>query len=58
MQPTPIVALIYDFDKTLSPQDMQEYGFLPGWASTPRVWRIAAALPPEPDRRRCWPICT
>ena len=25
----PIVALIYDFDKTLCTKDMQEYGFIP-----------------------------
>ena len=26
----PIVALIYDFDKTLSPRDQEEYSFMPG----------------------------
>ncbi len=26
----PIVALMYDFDKTLCTKDMQEYGFIPG----------------------------
>nr|WP_319488894.1 HAD family hydrolase [uncultured Caproiciproducens sp.] len=25
-----IVAILYDFDKTLSPKDMQEYAFIPG----------------------------
>ena len=39
----PIVALIYDFDKTLSPRDMQEYGYLPGIKMDPdRFWGLCA----------------
>jgi 2-hydroxy-3-keto-5-methylthiopentenyl-1-phosphate phosphatase len=30
MDTKPIVAIMYDFDKTLSPRDMQEYAFIPG----------------------------
>lgn len=30
LEKKPIVAIMYDFDKTLSPRDMQEYAFIPG----------------------------
>lgn len=30
MSEKPIIAIMYDFDCTLSPKDMQEYGFIPG----------------------------
>lgn len=38
MPKRPIAALIYDFDKTLSPRDMQEYSFLPGINVEPDVF--------------------
>lgn len=44
----PIVALIYDFDKTLSPKDMQEYGYLPGIRMEPdRFWDLCAQFAKE-----------
>ena len=31
----PVVALMYDFDKTLSPRNMQDYGFMDGLGMSP-----------------------
>ncbi|MBQ7714402.1 MAG: haloacid dehalogenase-like hydrolase [Clostridia bacterium] len=36
MKKKPIIALMYDFDCTLSPRDMQEYAFIPGLGMEPR----------------------
>ncbi len=39
MKKKPIVALMYDFDRTLSPKDMQEYAFIPGLGMEPaKFW--------------------
>lgn len=44
----PIAALIYDFDKTLSPKDMQEYGYLPGIGMEPDpFWALCAEFQQE-----------
>ena len=41
----PVIALLYDFDKTLSPKDMQEYGFIPSVNMRPEeFWAEADAL--------------
>ena len=41
----PIVALMYDFDKTLSPKNMQDYGFMEGLDVTAdKFWAECTAL--------------
>ena len=46
----PVLALCYDFDKTLSPDDMQAQGFIQsvGW-DTPEFWAAANRLALEND---------
>ena len=42
MSAQPIVALLYDFDKTLCTQDMQNYAFIPSLGLAPGdFWKIA-----------------
>ena len=42
---TPIVALLYDFDKTLCTTDMEDYAFIPSLGYTPaEFWGKANAL--------------
>ena len=38
MDSRPIVAIMYDFDKTLSPKNMQEYAFVPGIGLNPEIF--------------------
>ena len=39
---TPIVALLYDFDKTLCTTDLEDYAFIPALGYTPaEFWRKA-----------------
>ena len=42
MNHTPIIAILYDFDKTLCTTDMQDYSFIPSLGYTPtQFWKIA-----------------
>lgn len=41
----PIMALVYDFDLTLSPKNMQEYGFIPGIGMSPeKFWNACREM--------------
>ena len=44
-QPKTIAAIMYDFDKTLSPRDMQEYAFIPEVGMSPEdFWEECSQL--------------
>ena len=46
MRRKPIIGLIYDFDGTLSPGNMQEFGFIQAIGQTPaEFWERATRLP-------------
>ena len=46
----PVVAICYDFDKTLSPDDMQSQGFIQsvGW-DVPKFWQKSNGLAEKND---------
>lgn len=45
MENKPILALMYDFDHTLSPRDMQEYAFIPELGMAPNdFWKLCQSV--------------
>lgn len=51
METKPIIAICYDFDKTLSPDDMQAQGFMQsvGFCDSAEFWKQSNALASEND---------
>lgn len=48
--PRPVVALIYDFDGTLSPANMQEFGFIQAFGKDPeKFWKKSGELSESQD---------
>ena len=55
----PIVAFLYDFDKTLCTTDMQNYAFIPSLGMTPaEFWKEANEFGRRNSWTAFWPICT
>lgn len=49
----PIIAIMYDFDKTLSKSDMQDYGFIPALGLTPaEFWGATGKFQQESKMER------
>ena len=57
---TPVIALLYDFDKTLCTTDMEDYAFIPALGYDAR--RSSGAEPTTSAAATgwtgFWPICT
>ena len=52
-QEKPIIAIMYDFDKTLSKSDMQDYGFIPAIGMTPEeFWGATGKFQKESKMER------
>ena len=59
MNQKPIIALLYDFDKTLCTTDMEDYSFIPSLGYTPaQFWQKATISAGRTRWTACWPICT
>lgn len=55
----PIVAIMYDFDKTLITRDMQEYTFIPSLGMQPDdFWDGTQNSPSNNKWTACLRICT
>ena len=56
---TPIVALLYDFDKTLCTTDMEDYAFIPALGYTPaEFWKRPTTSAGRTAWTAFWRICT
>lgn len=54
----PVVAICYDFDKTLSPDDMQAQGYIQSVGyDVADFWIESNGLPRTTTWTRTWPIC-
>ena len=50
----PIVAIMYDFDKTLCTRDMQEYTFIPGLGMEPdEFWHGTGEIASKEQMTAC-----
>ena len=55
----PIIAFLYDFDKTLCTTDMEDYAFIPSLGYTPaEFWGKPMHSAGRTAWTACWPICT